>query len=353
MKSLRRRPGLWMAVCAILAGMAAGDAFALDVTFLVGDVKLTRKSATTAMTERTALQPGDLISTGKKSMVSFAYKDGSKIEVRENSRIIVGNESTKDTEQVSVVSGVVKGAYMKLAKDSGRKVYTPTTVCSIRGTEFTVAVTDGADSRVDLEEGRLEVRNPYGRVDINEGERADIALAEEPARALDATDTQSWQASRNADFRSNPGPQGERFSRYMGKFRDNSAGQSTQIKNYRGRMNRLSREGEDGLKQANDDLDRLDGEIRDDMFLNRASSSSIDAVVGDFQASSANMFRTYSRLKREADRIADVQQRNFQALAAVREAYRKAYEQIKGSHQESVEGMRESLKRQRESSQPK
>ncbi len=330
----------------ILCFSVAIGAYGMQVTFSVGDVKLIRGSSTMNVDERTAIKSGDTITTGKRSLVSLAYNDGSKLEVRENSRIIVGNEKVDNSELVSVVSGVVNGKFRKLTKEADRKLYTPTTVCSIRGTEFTIGVSDSADSRVNLEEGKLDVRNPYGRIDLAEGERADVAVAGRPGKDSAEGTVEQWQSKENANFESNPGPQSGRFQDYMGTFSKNNTKNSGKINAFSRNASRVSRD-EKALERANGEIAAMEGTVQDELFLNRAANASLNGIVSRFSDTKGDMYNTFERIKKDSDKIADQQARNYAALMAVKEAYQKAYEAIKGRHQSEVERMREMLKSQK------
>lgn len=331
----------------------ASTGYALQVSFLVGDVKLMRKKQTINLTERTPVKSGDTIITGNRALVAFTYKDGSRVEMREKSRIMVGNESLKDSEFVSVISGVVKGKFQKLAKGEPRRVYTPTTVCAIRGTEFTIAVSDGGNSRVALNEGKLEVRNPYGKTDINEGDNTTVKVSERPETDQEEVSLDSWENSENSSFQENPREQGERYRDYMGKFQENSGDTSRKIQGYRSNFSSNKRGGKESLEQASRELDSVEENLEDEMYLNNAANSSVECIANNYRGSRGDLYNTFQRIKSDSDRISSQQQKNYQALAAVREAYRKAYEEIVGRHQNEVDRMRDMLKRQREESQPR
>ena len=327
----------------------ASTGYALQVSFLVGDVKLMRKKQTMKLDERTPIKSGDTIITGTRALVTFSYKDGSRVEVREKSRIMVGNESVNDSEFVSVVSGVVKGKFQKITKGDTRRVYTPTTVCAIRGTEFSIAVSDGGNSRVALDEGKLEVRNPYGRVNIDEGDNTTVRVSDRPESDTEDVSLDIWQDGENRSFQKDPQGQGDKYSDYMGKFQENSGKTSQKIQGYKRNFSSNKRGGKESLERATQELDEVEENLEDDMYLNNAANSAVDGIANNFKDSRGDLYNSFQRIKSDSDRISSQQQINYQALAAVREAYRKAYEEIVKRHHGEVDRMKDMLKKQRES----
>ncbi|HON79780.1 MAG TPA: FecR family protein [Spirochaetota bacterium] len=349
--TLRSRKNAVLICCSLIVLFAASTGYALQVTFLVGDVKLMRKKQTMNLTERTPIKSGDTIITGNRALVAFSYKDGSRVEVREKSRIMVGNESVKNSEFVSVISGVVKGKFQKLTKGEPRRVYTPTTVCAIRGTEFSIAVSDGGNSRVALNEGKLEVRNPYGRVNINEGDNTTVKVSERPVSDDDDPDLDEFQNDENTSFQKNPQQQGERYRNYMGKFQENNGRTSRKIQGFKRNFSSNKRGGKESLERAAAELDTVNENLEDDMYLNNAANSSVNCISDTFKGSRDDLYNTFQTIKSDSDRISAQQQSNYQALTAVREAYRKAYEEIVKRHHSEVDRMRDMLRKQRESQQ--
>ena len=175
------RTGIARAVMAIFAAavIAAGaeGAFALEFSFLVGDVTIVRDGKPSGAGLGGKLVDGDTVITGAGGLAVLSYGDGSEIRVMEKSRVRIGSVTVRDSGSVSVISGAINARFQKLARGSERKVVTPTTVCSVRGTDFLVGVSDGADSRVEMKEGALEVRNPYGSKKLGPSTKARIGLA--------------------------------------------------------------------------------------------------------------------------------------------------------------------------------
>ncbi len=340
MSSEKRSFGVRFAMLIILMIMVAAftRGYSMEVSFLVGDVNLTRSGKSVPLTMKSSLTPGDIIATGRNSLCTLKYKDGSNVEIRANSKIAVGNESVPGSNYVSLISGVVHGKFAKMQKGgSGNKVYTPTAVCAIRGTEFTIAAGDSGDSRVQLEEGKLQIRNPYGKVDINENENSDMGIAARPKSDRKARAIENWMEQKDGEFEKDPEATGDRYDRYFDKMGDDSNQASKKISEYDRNLARNSMRGKDSMEKANSDINGLDENMQDGMYLNRNASLSLDGIISGIGQEKAGLYQKFNQVKQECNKVAEQQQRNYEALQAVKEAYRKAYDEIVKKHRESVD----------------
>ena len=78
-------------------------------------------------------------------------------------------------------------------------------------------------------------------------------------------------------------------------------------------------------------------DLEDDALLNESAAASIEGILERYGREKADIYDTFNRIKEESNKVAAQQRRNYEALQAVREAYRKAYEEIMGKHRESME----------------
>ncbi len=328
---------------AILIMAAVSVGYSMEISFLIGDVSYTSGGKTSPLTMSTALKPGDVVATGKKSLCTLKYRDGSNVEIRAESKIMVGNVNVPGSDYISLISGMVHGKFVKMQKGGGNKVYTPTAVCAIRGTEFTIASSGSGDSRIQLEEGKLQIRNPYGRVNINENENSDVNIAARPGTDRKSRKLESWMEDKGREFENDPGSAGDRYGSYMDRLGDNSKASSKKVSEYDKNLMRNSMRGKGAMEKANSEIDTLDEKIQDDMYLGNAARGALDGIIGGFDEAKADLRGKFIRVKEECDRVADQQRRNYEALRAVKEAYRKAYEEIVKKHRDSVENIKDSL----------
>ncbi len=318
---------------------AAGNS--LEVSYIVGDVKLHRSVKIVPLAMDTKLAAGDIISTGKKSLCTLKYADGSIVEIRSESKIAVGNESVKGSDYVSLISGAVHGKFVKMQKGgSGNKVYTPTAVCAIRGTEFSIASSGAGDSKIQLEEGKLEVRNPFGKVNIAGGENSEIGIAEKPVADRSEEDLAAWSERKKSSFESAPDEAAEKYDTYVNKLDGNSKSSSKQIHELDKNLARNSMKGKSALEKSNRELDKLDENLQDDMFLSQNARLALDGIVEGIGEEKASLKSKFLQVKEECNKVAEQQRRNYEALQAVKEAYRKAYDAIVKTHRDTIKSIK-------------
>ncbi len=122
------------------------------------------------------LSPGDKIRTGPSSEATLQLKDGSKVTVGPGAVFVVEEERA---EQVTLHLFLGK-VWLAVSKLESRRfrVRTPTAVCSVRGTEFSVEAQGAARTAVEVFDGLVSVRGALGdealvgasrRVDVIEG----------------------------------------------------------------------------------------------------------------------------------------------------------------------------------------
>ncbi len=328
--------------------LAAGleGAFALEFSFLVGDVSLSRQGKSSAAGLGQKLADGDTVITGPGGMAVLAYGDGSEIRVMEKSRVRIGSTTVKDSGSVSVVSGAINARFQKLARGSERKVVTPTTVCSVRGTDFLVGVSDGADSRVEMKEGALEVRNPYGGRNLGPSSKARISLAESPADDEEEADMAAWKAARDEEMDRDPAGRGKRFEGYINNMGERSSKSSGKLRDLDSRLGGGKPVGKREIEKTGEELSAVQRDMEDDALLNESATASIEGIIDRYGRDRTDIYDTFYRIKEESNRVAEQQRRNYEALQAVRESYRKAYDEIMGKHKESMEKIKGGIDRE-------
>ena len=312
------------------------NAYAAQISFMAGDVKVIKGCKTAPAQFQMKLDSGDTLKTGRNSFADVQYEDGTVIKVKENSSVLIGNKSAKGSDSLSVTSGIVSAKFSKLQKDSARKVYTPTTVCAVRGTEFDVAVSESADSKVLLTEGELDVLNPYGQVKINENESTEVNVGKAPEQA-DAGELGQWKNDNENALDRNPEEKSDAFSEYVKNFQQRSDSASKDIKQMEKSKGTAVKGGKDELEKLTEELNRLANDVEDDMYLNSAANSSIDGIINRFKKDKKGMYDKFLKVKMESNKVMDQQKRNFAAIAAVKAAYQKAYDDIMKKHKEGID----------------
>lgn len=323
------------------------DSFAMQVSFFVGDVFIYRSGKRVQPEVNKELLPGDVVVTQKGGMIVLAYGDGNQINIQEKSKVRIGSKERKDSGSISVLAGVVNGKFEKLLKGSERKIYTPTTVCGVRGTDFLVGVSDSADSRVDLKKGKLLLRNPYGQIKLNQREKASIDVADSPKKGDDDKTLEQWKTGKDEKLDENPKERGEKFDAYLRRFKERSSTASKNIDGFDRNLQRGKMLQKKNLEKSCSDINNLSNEVEEDMFLNEAANSSIDGILDRFRMDKKEMYDVFLRIKEESNKVLEQQRRNYEAIKAVKEAYRKAYDEIMGKHKDYMDRLRKDFKKDR------
>lgn len=107
------------------------------------------------------LQPADSVRTGSRAQATLMFEDGSRIELGPNAAFTLESADAKSSG-LKLNLGSVK-AFIKKLQARRFEVRTPTAVCAVRGTEFSVSVLSGGRTVVDLYKGLLAVTDHRGQ----------------------------------------------------------------------------------------------------------------------------------------------------------------------------------------------
>ncbi|MDP8228954.1 MAG: FecR family protein [Candidatus Electryoneaceae bacterium] len=160
---------------AISATGSRAIALALKVT---GSVKITRDGNTTNLKFGTTLNHGDAIKTGRNGYVKIMFTDDkSIIKLKANTSIVI--EGQRDTEgtvakRVSVEIGAL---FARVDQQRGTlQIATPTSVASVKGTEFWVIVDENGNTYVVTLRGLVELMNRLTGegIEVSEAQRGTI-----------------------------------------------------------------------------------------------------------------------------------------------------------------------------------
>lgn len=105
-----------------------------------------------------SLAPGTVIETAKGSAV-LNLQDGSQIQVKQNSRVVVQDPLQEKRFSVEMFVGkLLAKIKKKVGAAPAFRMGTPTAVITVRGTEFSVEVNKKGRTEVQVYEGVVEVR---------------------------------------------------------------------------------------------------------------------------------------------------------------------------------------------------
>ncbi len=310
--------------------------YAVQISFLSGDVKIIKHGKKENAKLHMKLASGDVLKTGKGAFADVSYEDGSVIKVSENSSVTIGNKNVQASNSLSVTSGIISVKFSKLQKESARKIYTPTAVCAVRGTEFDIAVSKGADSRIQLTEGEVSISNPYGKQDIIENQAVEVDVADAPAE-VNNDNLDSWKMENESQLDSNPNEKLDAFSQYVRDMQKRSESAKDNISDLEKKRSIVIKGGKEELEEANEDIKDIESDVKDDMYLNSAANNSLDGICNHFQSDKKGIYNNFLKVKKESNKVLDQQKKNYMAVKAVKEAYRKAYESIMKKHKDEVD----------------
>lgn len=311
--------------CLLLLAVFPIYSYAMTVSFYLGSATLTRGGKSVDIKVGDIVSGGDIIKTQKNGIVEIAYDDSSKITIKGDTVVQIGNKNVKESTDIAVITGEVNGKFGKLKKGEF-KVGTPTTVCGVRGTEFTIAASKGGDSKVDLKEGKLDVRNPYGRVDLNQGFSAEIDLGGEPVSGETESNLEAWKNGKNVSLDSNIENQADRYERHINNFGEESEQSSKELEAL-GESTKRAKTKEE-LAASGEKISGSETKIGDNMLMNEASKSSVDLLKDDYGSKNTAIKNRFAELAKKCNRVQEQQLKNYLALQKVKEDYRKAYENI-------------------------
>lgn len=113
------------------------------------------------------LAEGDVLRTGARSWCEVIFRDGSFIKLDADSE--TGIETLRDSAKERVFSfSFVKGKALWLAARIKGKavsrfsVRTPSAVCAVRGTDFSMIISTAGETSVGLFEGNVDISGPDG-----------------------------------------------------------------------------------------------------------------------------------------------------------------------------------------------
>jgi len=321
----------FFAVFLFLFALVPFTAEGAHVVFYVGNIEAVRNAKKLPITNGAALQSGDVITTGSKSIVEIAYDDGSKVEVMENTSVMIGNDDVKNSDGVVLIFGNIKGKFTKLGKD--RKVYTSTAICGIRGTEFQISTGKDGSSRIDLQEGVLAISNSYGSEDMKQGEKLEVEVSKAPLKTERIISTEEWMNEKENELVSNPEKKAGQFQAYIGELISDNTERRKQLKDLSRKFNK---ETETQLAQTEDDA-------VDNLFISQAISMSLENLTNDFK-DNESAYGFFKNLKKEADALYKLQQKIYSDVQEVKLAHQKAKKNILDKYNEDKMKIRDNIR---------
>ena len=326
-------------VCAvILCLIAFTKAYSAQVSFFLGDVSGERKGRSFKINMGMTLETGDIVRTGDKSTVEIRYPNNTNITLRENTLVKIGNANVPTSSEITVISGNALAVFGQGSR-SVNKVYTPTTVAAVRGTEFEINVNNG-NSNVVLNKGKLDVSNPYSQVSINAGQnvQADVgSKVGKPAKNR----KQSNRKQQDQDINK----LAQDFNRYVDDFDSRAKSQSDDTKKLSDEIKVATTDKK--VKSLGENIEKTEESMKDELFLIEGVNQSLNLILNELLDKSSQEFSDFSKIKEKSNSVADVKAKNFAEIQAVKQQHQEAVEAIKKQHQESIGNIRDKFEADR------
>ena len=172
----------------VLAWTASAPAWAAGYIYVydaAGEVSAAvGKSASQRIVKNDALKPDTLVNTGNNSYAVLKFEDGQIVTLQSNSSFEIRkyDYDAKQSSQGSAVFSMLKGGMRFVTGLIGQRnkkafrLSTPNATIGIRGTEFMVALVDGAVYS-QVVSGGIRMTNPAGTSVFSAGQNAVVASA--------------------------------------------------------------------------------------------------------------------------------------------------------------------------------
>jgi len=168
-----------------------GPAVPCKISSLSGDVQVLKNGSSTWVkaTNGMELGVGDTITTGDNGSAKLTFFDGSVMEIKANSEILVNELSTASTGSTTVsLNEVVGSTINRIGKlvDSASKyeVETPAAVAVVRGTVFDLLVQQNGTTTVKAEQDSVSFTASGVTVTVNQGFQSSALVGGKPSTPI-------------------------------------------------------------------------------------------------------------------------------------------------------------------------
>jgi outer membrane lipoprotein-sorting protein len=168
-----------------------GPAVPCKISSVSGDVQVLRSGSADSIkaTNGMELAAGDTITTGDNGSTNLTFFDGSVMEIKANSEILVNELSTASTGSTTVSLKETVGSTInrigKLVDSSSRyEVDTPAAVAVVRGTVFDLLVQQNGTTTVKAEQDSVSFTASGVTVTVNQGFQSSASVGGTPSTPI-------------------------------------------------------------------------------------------------------------------------------------------------------------------------
>ncbi len=135
--------------------------------------------------ERMPLYNGNQLRTGTGDRAMIMYLSGTRVLINENTIIEIQGSAEKDSEKkTSLILGEI---FNRVKSGDKYQVETPSSVASVRGTEFNAQTDGDLDMYLGME-GLVEVMNDFGQVLLGELQMTTVQKGQGPSEVQDVSE---------------------------------------------------------------------------------------------------------------------------------------------------------------------
>lgn len=165
-----------------------GEAIPCKISSVTGTVQVLRNGSAEpiAATNGMELKVGDTITTGSNGSANLTFFDGSVMEIKASSEILVNELSTASTGSTTVslmeqVGSTINRIGKLVDSSSKYEVGTPAAVAVVRGTAFDMLVQQNGTTTLKTEEGSVSFTASGVTVTVNKGFQSSAAMGGTPS----------------------------------------------------------------------------------------------------------------------------------------------------------------------------
>lgn len=127
------------------------------------------------------LLAGDVLRTNATGQLAILFSDRTQVRLGRNSSLLVRQVNPGDDAQLELQSGSIWARAER--GGPGVTVQTPAATAAIRGTDWTMTV-EGERTTLTVLEGQVELSNPQGSVQVQQGEAAVASIGQAPRKIV-------------------------------------------------------------------------------------------------------------------------------------------------------------------------
>ena len=197
--------------CAVAVSAPVGlGAQEADVVYTEGDVRTKTLSGSIQDTYiGDPLRAGESVITGRTGFAELQQSDYRTIQVFSDTCFVI-QEKEVDGEKRQVMETTTGSVFFRFQKMAEKEpiIQSPSYVCGVRGTEFTVYAGADGSSMILVDQGLVDVEAEGKTVSVTADQGVEVAAGEAPGEVFErkgkAIDFSEWNATRTKFLEENP-----------------------------------------------------------------------------------------------------------------------------------------------------